>query len=265
VVDRSDQAVMLVTGAGGGIGASLCLEAARRGWHVAAADLDADAAHRTAAAVAAIAGEDAVIPLAVDVADERAVDAAFTAVESHWGPVTSLVNNAGFADQTPFLQLRHEDWMREFDVMVSGAIHGIRRALPGMAESPGSAVVNVASVNALGFYSHPTYSAAKAALLSLTGSLAALFGHTGVRINAVAPGTVLTPAWGADAATIAERTAPLLPYVPLGRLADPVDVTEAVLFLLSPAARHITGTTLPIDGGLATGILPMAHHISGRE
>src|SRR5690606_28676845 len=111
------------------------------------------------------------------------------------------------------------------------------------------------SVNGMGFYSHPTYSASKAALISLTGSLAALYGHSGVRINAIAPGTVITPIWGTPD-VIAERTAPLLPYVPLNKMAVPHDIAEAVLFLVSDAAGQITGATLPVDGGLTTGILP---------
>lgn len=253
--------VILVTGAGGGIGSSICSLAVQRGWRVVAADLNLEAAERVAAA----APVGRLMPLQMNVAAQSDVDTVFSTVEKKWGTVSALVNNAGFADQTPFLQLEHEDWMREFDVMVSGAIHGIRRALPGMSGHPGSAIVNIASVNGMAFYSHPTYSAAKAALLSLTGSLASLFGHTGVRINAVAPGSVLTPIWGAGEAAITTRVAPLLPYVPLGSFATPHDIAEAVLFLLSSAASSITGATLPVDGGLTTGILPVAHHVSGRE
>lgn len=251
--------ILFVTGAGGGIGSALCERAVGRGWRVAATDLDLQAAERTAARHPA-----AILPIQLDVADAEDVDRAFTHVESTWGPVRAAVNNAGFADQTPFAEITQKQWTREFDVMVSGAIHVIRRALPYMTEQRGSSVVNIVSVNGLGFYSHPTYSASKAALISLTGSLAALYGHTGVRINAVAPGTVTTPIWGTPE-VIAERTAPLLPYVPLNKMAVPEDIAEAVLFLTSEGAGQITGVTLPVDGGLTTGILPVAHLISGRE
>lgn len=251
--------ILFVTGAGGGIGSAICELAVSRGWRVAAADLDLEAAERTAAA-----HPDAILPIGFDVADAAEVDRAFALVESTWGPVRAAVNNAGFADQTPFSQITQEQWTREFDVMVSGAIHVIRRAMPNMAGLPGSSVVNIVSVNGMGFYSHPTYSASKAALISLTGSLAALYGHSGVRINAIAPGTVITPIWGTPD-VIAERTAPLLPYVPLNKMAVPHDIAEAVLFLVSDAAGQITGATLPVDGGLTTGILPVAHLISGRE
>lgn len=250
--------VVLVTGAGGGIGAAICTLAVARGWRVVAADLDAPSARRVADSL----GPE-VLPVALDVSDPAAVDRAFSAAEERWGQVTAVVNNAGFAVQTPFRDIAHADWMREYDVMVSGAIHCIRRALPGLEGRQDAAVVNIASVNGMGFYSHPTYSAAKAALLSLTGSLAALLGASGVRVNAIAPGTVITPIWGDDEQAVAERVAPLVPYVPLGRMAAPEQIAEVVLFLLSPAASHITGATLPVDGGLTTGILPMAHLING--
>ena len=251
--------IVFVTGGAGGIGSAICRSVLDQGWRVVVADLDGDAA----SALAEELGENA-FGVGVDVADQSAVAGAFTQVEEHFGVVTRLVNNAGFADQTPFLEMEQSAWTREFDVMVSGAIHCIRRALPGMSGVRGSAIVNISSVNGLGFYGHPTYSASKAALLSLTQSLAALFGHMGVRINAVAPGTVLTAVWGDGEAQIADRTRPLLDYVPLGKMAVPIDIAQAVLFLLSDAAGQITGTTLTVDGGLTTGILPMAQS-TGRS
>jgi NAD(P)-dependent dehydrogenase (short-subunit alcohol dehydrogenase family) len=250
--------VAIVTGAGGGIGAAIARRLSTAGHYVVVADIDEERAIEVAASLSGPA-----MGFCADVADHHAVDRMFSHVEAEIGPVSRLVNNAGFADQTPFLDITEEAWMREYAVMVSGAIHCIRRALPGMEAIPGSSVVNIASVNGMGFYSHPTYSAAKAALLSLTQSLAALFGHTGVRINAVTPGTVLTPAWGTDPESIAGRTTPLLPYVPLGKLATPDNIAAAVEFLLSEQAGQITGVSLPVDGGLTTGILPMAHLISG--
>lgn len=252
--------VLLVTGASGGIGRSICTMAAARGWRVVVSDIDLTAAESLAEEI----GEHA-LAVELDVSSSAAVDSTFATVERHWGPVQGLVNNAGFADQTPFLEMPESAWQREFDVMVSGAIHCIRRALPGMRTLPGSAIVNVASVNGIAFYSHPTYSAAKAALLSLSQSLAAICGADGIRINAVAPGTVLTSIWGADDAALSARTTPLLPYVPLAKFATPDDIASSVLFLVSPDAGHITGITLPVDGGLTTGILPMAHHINGTK
>jgi NAD(P)-dependent dehydrogenase (short-subunit alcohol dehydrogenase family) len=115
----------------------------------------------------------------------------------------------------------------------------------------------------MAFYSHPTYSAAKAAVFSLTQTMAALLGADGIRVNAVAPGTIRTAAWDHRLAEDPEVFEELARYVPLGRVGTPEHVADAVAFLASPAASHITGVILPVDGGLTTGILPMALNISG--
>jgi NAD(P)-dependent dehydrogenase (short-subunit alcohol dehydrogenase family) len=249
--------VALITGAAGGIGRAIVDSLAAHGWIVVAADVNADVLERSK-----FVEPELVHRVVMDVTSTTSVEAAFSEAERHFGTVTGLVNNAGFAVQTPFADITEAEWSSEFDVMVGGAIRTMHRALPAMASVGGAAIVNVSSVNGLGFYGHPTYSACKAALNSLTQSVAALAGRAGTRVNAVAPGTVLTPIWGENPS---DATAPLMPYVPLGKLATPEDIASVVRFLLSCDAGHLTGAVIPVDGGLTTGILPMANHISGRR
>jgi NAD(P)-dependent dehydrogenase (short-subunit alcohol dehydrogenase family) len=125
-------------------------------------------------------------------------------------------------------------------------------------------IVNVASVNAVGFYGNEAYSAAKAGLLSLTRSLAVGYGKHGIRCNAVVPGTIATPIWqqrvDRDPA-ILER---LKRWYPLGRVGTPQDVGAAIAFLAGDDASWITGVALPVDGGLLAGNGPMTDDILGR-
>jgi len=125
--------------------------------------------------------------------------------------------------------------------------------------------VLIGSVNALTTLGHPAYSAAKAALVSYTRSLAMELGAYGIRANIVLPGTVKTPAWQARADKNPQVFEQLKKWYPLGDFATPDDVADAVLFLASPAARVITGVALPVDAGLMAGILPMAREITVED
>lgn len=256
------QRVGVVTGAGGGIGAAIARVLSRDGLAVAVVDIDEESGARVARDIGANGG--LARAWRMDVTDRGEVEQVVAEVEDGLGPVEVLVNNAGYAEQAAFLEMSQEQWQREFEVIVSGAIHCSRAVLRGMRERNSGAIVNIGSVNGLAFYSHPTYSAAKAALFSLTQSMAALCGANNIRINAVAPGTVATPIWDAKREENQAIFETLEAYIPLGRVARPEHVAETVGFLAGSASAHITGTILPVDGGLSTGILPMAYHINGR-
>lgn len=250
----------VVTGAAGGIGSAIAAKLAAGGRAVAVLDIDLDGAERVADRVRATGARAAAYRL--DVGDPAAAAAAVAAAESDLGPVDTLVNNAGYACQTAFLEQTPEEWHGEFAVIVDGLIHCSRAVYPLMARHGGGSIVNIGSVNGLAFYSHPTYSAAKAALFSLTQSMAGLFGPAGVRVNAVAPGTIRTPIWDEKVAEDPQIFASLEPYLPLGHVGTPDDIADAVAYLASGAARHVTGVVLPVDGGLGVGILPMVHAIN---
>lgn len=255
--------VSVVTGAAGGIGASIAQRLADDGATVIVADLDYPGAQTVARTIADSGGD--AHPWLLDVCDRAQVEAAVTRIGERFAPVDILVNNAGFANQVPLLDIAEAEWEKEFAVIVNGLLHCSRAVLPAMMARGSGVIINIGSVNGMAFYSHPTYSAAKAAAFSLTQSMAALYGGRGVRVNAIAPGTIRTPIWDfkveADPAILDHLT----PYIPLGRVGTPKHIADAVAFLASADAAHITGVILPVDGGLTTGILPMAHEISGAR
>jgi meso-butanediol dehydrogenase / (S,S)-butanediol dehydrogenase / diacetyl reductase len=119
-------------------------------------------------------------------------------------------------------------------------------------------ILNIASVNGLGYFGNEAYSAAKAGMINLTGSLAVRYGRYGIRANAIAPGSIRTPAWQQRIEQDSEVFERLRKWYPLGRIGEPEDVANAALFLASDAASWITGTVLRVDGGLMAGNPVMA-------
>ena len=144
------------------------------------------------------------------------------------------------------------------DGTLTSAYLCIHAVLPGMVERGGGSIVNVASVNGLGYYGNEAYSAAKAGMISLSGSVAARYGRHGVRSNSVAPGTIRTAAWDERLAREPDLLERLARWYPLGRVGTPDDVASAVLFLGSGEASFISGAVLTVDGGLTTGQVRMA-------
>ncbi len=250
--------VVLITGAGSGIGAVIAAQAAAQGDRVVVADIDADAA----AVVSAGLPRSLALPL--DVTAREQVQQVVARIERDLGPVGVLVNNAGVASDVPFAALPEELWHRDIAVSLDGAFHTISAVLPGMIAAGGGVIVNVASVNGLTYVGNEAYSAAKAGLISLTKSIAVRYGDRGIRCNAVAPGTIATPIWQertkADP-SVMQRAAR---WYPLGRVGRPEDVAAAVMFLAGEEASWITGVTLPVDGGLLAGRRQMADEILAR-
>ncbi len=251
---RHETTVAIVTGAGHGIGKAIAALLAREG--AAVGVIDIDAAGGTATVDMLIAAGARAHFVRADITDFAAVDAACAEIAEKLGAVTLLVNNAAFSDSGSLDTISLEGWHREIDINLNGTYHCIRAIVPAMRARGGGAIVNIASVNALRYFGNPSYSAAKAGIISLTQSVASEYGPSGIRCNAICPGSVRTDnvTW-----TIRQQKDPdvfkkLARWYPVGRVAEPDDVAEAVAFIGAPQAAYISGAVLNVDGGLTAGM-----------
>ena len=186
-----------------------------------------------------------------DVTSAADVDAAFTAVEQHFGPVEVLVSNAGMTKDMLILRMSETDFSDVVDANLTAAYRVAKRAAQGMLKARRGRMIFVSSVvGMLGSAGQANYSASKAGLIGLARSIARELGSRSITANVVAPGPVATDML---AALSEERVATLAQAVPLGRLASPEEVAGTIAFLASPDAAYITGAVIPVDGGLGMG------------
>jgi 3-oxoacyl-[acyl-carrier protein] reductase len=186
-----------------------------------------------------------------DVTDTEAVDAAFTAVEEHQGPVEVLVANAGITRDTLLLRMSEDDFTAVLDTNLTGTFRVAKRAAKGMLRAKRGRIVLISSVVGLsGSAGQTNYAASKAGLVGFGRSLARELGSRGITVNIVAPGFVATDM---TAALDEDRRAQIVSSVPLGRYADPAEVAGVVSFLAGDDAAYITGAVVPVDGGLGMG------------
>ena len=245
---RLEGKVCVITGAGAGMGREAALLFAEEGARVCVADVDADAAERTAAEA-----RDA-FPVRVDVAEAQSVRAMYDETKARYGGIDVLYNNAGIspADDASILETEVDAWQRVQDVNTKGVFLCCKHGIPHLLERGGGSVINVASFVALvgAATSQISYTASKGAVLSLSRELAVQFARQGVRVNALCPGPVETPLllriWGDDPAAAQRR----LVHLPMGRLAKPREIVNAALFLASDESSYVNGATFLVDGGL---------------
>jgi 3-oxoacyl-[acyl-carrier protein] reductase len=242
--------VAFVTGASRGIGRATVVSLALAGHPIGFCYASDDAAaQETQAQIEAVGGK--AVAVRADVSDPDAVDAAFREVETAFGPVTVLVNNAGITHDGLLVRMTDEHWRTVLDTNLTGAFHTIRRAAPGMMKARYGRIVNVASVAGhIGQAGQANYSAAKAGLLGLSRSVARELARRGITCNVVAPGPIVTSMtdempseWRAQAEAA----------VPLGRFGTPDECAAVIAFLCSAAAGYVTGALVPVDGGLGMG------------
>ncbi len=246
--------VALVTGAGGGIGAAVARRLAEAGADVAVHyRSSAEGADRTVAAVEAAGGN--AVTLRADVGDPGEVEAMFEGCADRLGVPTVLINNAGIYPVAPLLEIEPEEWEEVVRTNLHGVQHCTRAAARRMVErGEGGAIVHVSSIEGeVPMRGHAHYNAAKAGVSMHARTAAAELGGHGIRVNAVAPGLIGRPGLEED---WPEGVGRWRGRCPLGRLGEAADVADACLFLVSPASRWITGTTLRVDGGfLSAGMM----------
>ena len=244
-----DGEVALVTGAGGGIGAATARLFAAEGARVLVVDIDAAGADATAAGIVADGG--AAVGLGADVTDEAQVEAAVATALERWGRLDCAHNNTGTSG-TPaaFTDLSLQDWDAVVRLNLTGVFLCMKHELRVMAPAGRGAIVNTSSgAGVIGFPSLPHYVASKHGVLGLTKTAAQEYARSGVRVNAICPGTTDTPMMqafiGGDPGVekMMKRT------VPTGELGRPEQVAEAVVWLCSDRASFVNGDTLLVDGG----------------
>ncbi len=186
-----------------------------------------------------------------DVTDTAQVDAAFAAVEEHFGTVEVLVSNAGITKDTLLLRMKEADFTEVIDANLTAAFRVVKRATPGMLKARSGRIILMSSVvGLLGSAGQANYSASKAGLVGFARSLARELGSRSITVNVVAPGPVETDM---TAALTAEQLQTITSSVPLQRMATPEEVAGVVAFLASQQAAYITGAVIPVDGGLGMG------------
>jgi NAD(P)-dependent dehydrogenase (short-subunit alcohol dehydrogenase family) len=247
----SEPRTCLVTGASRGIGAAVAARLAADGHRVALLARDAAALE---AVRARLPGPALCVP--ADVTDTAQVEVAVGRVEGEWGPVEVLVSNAGAGFAAPLAETSDDDWARMLELNLTAPFRLVRRVLPRMVERGWGRIVVVASVVAKrGEAQVAAYTAAKHGVLGLVRAAAAEAARSGVTVNAVCPGYVDTPMTegtveavaARSGRTVAEARAVLARRQPIGRLVDPGEVADAVLFCIGNAA--VTGQGVNVDGG----------------
>jgi 3-oxoacyl-[acyl-carrier protein] reductase len=237
--------VAIVTGAGRGIGRGIARCLARAGAEVVVVEQAED---RIAAVVAEIEGLGRrALGVAGNVARAEDVKRLVRETLERFGKIDILVNNAGVLVVRRMIEQSEEDWDRVLDVNLKGAFLCCREVVPEMIVRKRGAIVNIASIAAFHVtVPHVPYAASKAGVVALTRDLAYEVGRHGIRVNAIAPGPIETPMARIASEEQRQRVAA---NIPLGRIGQPEDIGNAVVFLASDAASFVTGATLPVSGG----------------
>jgi len=239
--------VALVTGGARGIGRAIALALAADGRTVAVADLLGDEAEQTAAEIGGLG-------IALDVTDPPSVTAAVDRVRTELGPVSVVVNCAGWDELRPFLDTDEEFWQRVIDINFTGMLRVTKALLPRMVDAGWGRVLNIWSeAGRVGSSLESVYSGAKGGVIAFTKTIAREVARSGVTANTVWPGPTRTPlleGMAGEGEKGQKLVAGLERAVPMRRLGEPEDVAAAVAFFASERAGYITGQTLSVSGGL---------------
>lgn len=243
---------VIVTGGGGGIGSATVQRFAAAGAHVSIFDRDVDAATTAAAMVSAAGGT--ARPYRCDITRRPEIDQALAASRASHGPVSVLVNNAGWDIFRPFLKTTPEEWQRLIDINLIGALHMHHAVLPEMVERSYGRIINIASDAArVGSSGEAVYAACKSALVGFSKTIAREHARHNITANVVCPGptdTALFAEFKQGAGDPDKLTEAFRRSVPLGRIGQPNDLPGAILFFAGDDAGFVTGQVLSVSGGL---------------
>lgn len=249
---RFDGKIGIVTGAAKGIGRACALRLAAEGAVVGVADIDMAGVEKVVREIADAGGEAMAMPTDVSRVDE--VAALVKAVTDRYGRLDVLVNIAGIAVGGSVTDMREEDWDKVFAVNLKGIWYAMKYAIPHLRASGGGSIVNASSAQALrGFPGWAAYAATKGAIISLTQQAAVEYAPDRIRVNAIAPGTIMSPMNEEIFRTAPDPTALVESWNSmhaLGRFGECEEVAAVVAFLASADSSFITGACVPVDGGL---------------
>jgi 3-oxoacyl-[acyl-carrier protein] reductase len=250
----STKPIVLITGSGIGIGRATALAFGKAGYHVVVTDVLEQQGRAVAAGIAS-AGGSAEFHL-LNVRSTPDVDRLTEDLCARFGALDCVVANAGVAYKIPLEDLSDEKWDETFDIDLKGMLRIIRAALPGMKARKAGAIICISSIMgvAYGWDEHVHYSSAKAGVVGLIRGLAVELARNGIRVNGIAPGYIRTAQLLSEKHSLGPAGAEKAgQFIPMGRIGEPDEIADVILFLASSAARYMTGQTLVVDGGLLVG------------
>lgn len=253
-MENPQRKTVLITGSGIGIGAATARAFAEAGYRVVVTDVLDDEGQKVASEIEARGGEAEYRHL--DVTSTEEVDRVVFEAEERYGPLDCVVANAGIAHRVPLTELTDERWDHTQEVDLKGVMRVCRAAAPAMREAKKGSMIAVSSIMgvAYGWDEHVQYSAAKSGVVGLVRGLAVELARDGIRVNGIAPGYIRTAqALSEEHSLGPQGLEEAAGFIPMGRVGEPEDVADVILFLASNAARYLTGQVIVVDGGLLVG------------
>jgi 3-oxoacyl-[acyl-carrier protein] reductase len=253
-VESSASETVLITGSGIGIGAATARAFAGAGYRVVVTDVLDGEGQKVVSEIEDRGGAAEYHHL--DVTSTEEVERVVSEAEEAYGPLGCVVANAGIAHKVPLTELTDEKWDHTHEIDLKGVMRVCRAAAPAMREAKRGSMIAVSSIMgvAYGWDEHVQYSAAKAGIVGLVRGLAVELARDGIKVNGIAPGYIRTAqALSEEHSLGPQGLEEAAEFIPMGRIGEPEDIADVILFLASDAARYLTGQVVVVDGGLLVG------------